>query len=390
LAIALNTLFVGIEFFYGLTANSTALMADAGHNLSDVLGLALAWMATILARRAPNGTYTYGLRSSSVLAALANAAFLLLACGGIAWEAVGRFSVPHPVDTGLVMAVAGAGIAVNALSAWLFASGAKGDMNIRGAYLHMAADAAVSLGVVAAGAAIAWTGWTWLDPAISLAIVAIIVAGTWGLLRESLGLALHAVPPHVDAPAIERYLQSLPGVASIHDLHIWGMSTTESALTVHLVTPAGYPGDAFLDEVVQTLAARHSIHHATLQTEMGTTDHTCALRHNPGMRTVPPYLSETNAPSRSEVDALTGLTLLEFGTDWCEHCRAAQPALAEVLAQHPQWRHLKVEDGAGRPLGRSYRVKLWPTLVLLRDGQEVARLVRPTQAADITAVLDAA
>ena len=277
LAIALNTVFVAIEFAYGLAAHSTALMADAGHNLSDVLGLALAWLAAILARRAPNGTFTYGLRSSSVLAALGNAVFLLLACGAIAWEAVGRLGAPHPVDSSVVMAVAAAGIAVNAFSAWLFASGAKGDVNIRGAYLHMAADAAVSLGVVAAGAAIGLTGWTWLDPAISLAIVAIVVAGTWSLLRESLGLALHAVPPHVDAHAIEDYLKSLPGVASFHDLHIWGMSTTESALTVHLVTPAGYPGDAFLDTVVHTLEERHNIHHATLQTELGTTDHACAL-----------------------------------------------------------------------------------------------------------------
>ena len=277
LAIALNTLFVAIEFIYGLAANSTALMADAGHNLSDVLGLVLAWLATLLGRRAPNSTYTYGLRSSSVLAALANAAFLLLACGGIAWEAMGRFGTPHPVDSAVVMGVAAAGILVNGFSAWLFMRGSKGDVNIRGAYLHMAADAAVSLGVVLAGAAIWYTGWSWLDPALSLVIVAIIVVGTWGLLRESLGLALHAVPPHVDAAAVEKYLKSLPGVAGIHDLHIWGMSTTESALTVHLVLPAGYPGDAFLDEVVHTLADDYSIHHATLQTEMGTTDHSCAL-----------------------------------------------------------------------------------------------------------------
>ena len=276
-AIAVNTLFVAIEFGFGLAANSTALMADAGHNLSDVLGLALAWAAALLARRAPNSRFTYGLRSSSVLAALANAVFLLVACGAIAWEAVGRFSAPHAVDSTVVMGVATAGILVNGFSAWLFAKGSKGDVNIRGAYLHMAADAAVSLGVVAAGAAILLTGWAWLDPAISLAIVAIVVAGTWGLLRESLGLALHAVPPHVDAAAIEAYLANLPGVASIHDLHIWGMSTTESALTVHLVTPAGYPGDAFMDQTNQTLAERFSIHHATLQIEQGTTDHACSL-----------------------------------------------------------------------------------------------------------------
>jgi cobalt-zinc-cadmium efflux system protein len=280
LAIALNSLFVAIEFGYGMAANSTALMADAGHNLSDVLGLALAWAAAILARKAPNSTFTYGLRSSSVLAALGNAMFLLVACGAIAWEAIGRFTSPHPVDSAVVMWVAAAGILVNGFSAWLFAKGSKGDLNIRGAYLHMAADAAVSLGVVAAGAAIMLTGWSWLDPIISLAIVAIVVAGTWGLLRESLGLALAAVPPHIDARAVESYLTSLPGVASIHDLHIWGMSTTESALTVHLVIPAGYPGDAFMDRAVHALAERFSIHHATLQIEQGTTEHACSLGHS--------------------------------------------------------------------------------------------------------------
>ena len=273
LAIALNTLFVAMEFGYGMAAHSTALMADAGHNLSDVLGLAVAWVAAILARRAPQGSFTYGLRSSSVLAALGNAMFLLVACGGIAWEAIGRFANPQPVDSVVVMGVAAAGIAVNGFSAWLFAKGSKGDVNIRGAYLHMAADAAVSLGVVAAGGVILLTGWSWLDPAISLAIVAIVVAGTWGLLRESLGLALAAVPAHVNAQAVETYLTGLPGVASI----IWGMSTTESALTVHLVTPAGYPGDAFMDQAVQVLAERFSIHHATLQIEQGTTAHACAL-----------------------------------------------------------------------------------------------------------------
>jgi cobalt-zinc-cadmium efflux system protein len=280
LAIGLNSLFVAIEFGYGMAANSTALMADAGHNLSDVLGLALAWAAAILARKAPNSTFTYGLRSSSVLAALGNAMFLLVACGAIAWEAICRFASPHPVDSAVVMGVAAAGILVNGFSAWLFAKGSKGDVNIRGAYLHMAADAAVSLGVVVAGGAIMLTGWSWLDPAISLAIVAIVVAGTWGLLRESLGLALAAVPTHVDARGVESYLASLPGVASIHDLHIWGMSTTESALTVHLVIPAGYPGDAFMDHAVHALEEHFSIHHATLQIEQGTTAHACSLGHS--------------------------------------------------------------------------------------------------------------
>lgn len=277
IAIALNSVFVVIEFFYGFIANSTALMADAGHNLSDVLGLMLAWGAVMLARRPPNARYTYGLRSSSILAAVANAMFLLLACGAIAWEAVSRFSEPHPVASMTVMLVAAAGIVVNGISAWMFMHGSKGDMNIRGAYLHMAADAAVSLGVVIAGLLMMQTGWYWLDPLFSLVIVAVIVIGTWGLLRESMQLALSAVPRHIDVQAVQKYLSGLPGVASIHDLHIWGMSTTESALTVHLVMPAGYPGDAEVDGIMSALQKTFAIHHSTLQIEQGTTDHTCAL-----------------------------------------------------------------------------------------------------------------
>jgi cobalt-zinc-cadmium efflux system protein len=277
LAIALNAIFVGAEFGFGLAANSTALIADAGHNLSDVLGLAMAWAAAALSRKTPSGAFTYGLRGSSVLAALANAAFLLLACGAIAWEAFGRFAHPEAIDSPAVMAVAAAGIAINGFCAWLFARGRKGDVNIRGAYLHMAADAAVSLGVVAAAGATLATGWTWIDPAASLAIVAVVVAGTWGLLRESLHLALAAIPPNIDAAAIEAYLRGLPGVAGIHDLHIWGMSTTESALTVHLVIPSGYPGDEFMDQAASELSKLHAIRHATIQFEQGTTAHACAL-----------------------------------------------------------------------------------------------------------------
>lgn len=266
-----------IEFAYGLNANSTALMADAGHNLSDVLGLLLAWGAAILVRKAPNERYTYGLRSTSILAALANAMFLLVVCGAIAWEAVQRFSQP-PVVAGLtVTLVASVGIIINGLSAWLFVKGSKGDLNIRAAYLHMAADAAVSLGVVGAGIAMIFTGWYWLDPVISLVIVAVIIIGTWGLLRESVQLALSAVPAHIDVTAVETYLRQCPGVTEVHDLHVWGMSTTESALTVHLVMPEGYPGDAFMDDIMQTLKVRFSVHHSTLQVEQGTTDHACAL-----------------------------------------------------------------------------------------------------------------
>lgn len=277
MAIALNTAFVVIEFAFGFAANSTALMADAGHNLSDVLGLALAWGAAILAKRAPSGRFTYGLRSTSILAALANATSLLIACGAIAWEAVHRFSQVPAVAGLTVTLVAGAGIAINGLSAWLFAKGSKGDLNIRGAYQHMVADAAVSLGVVVSGLAMMGTGWFWLDPVVSLAIVAVIVHGTWGLLRESIELALNAVPSGVDLDEVEAYLRALPGVAEIHDLHVWGMSTTESALTVHLVTPRGYPGDECLDEIERTLRESHGIHHCTLQVEQGTTRHACRL-----------------------------------------------------------------------------------------------------------------
>ena len=277
LAIGLNVIFVGIEFTYGFIANSTALMADAGHNLSDVLGLLVAWGAAMLTRSAPNRRYTYGLRSSSILAALFNALILMLACGAIAWEAVHRFSNPGPVVGMTVAVVAAIGVAINGFSAWLFMAGAKDDINIRGAYQHMAADAAISLGVVISGLAIMGTGWTWLDPVVSIVIVLFILVSTWALLKESLRLVLAAVPDNVDAARVAAYLGSRPGVSSIHDLHIWAMSTTETALTAHLVMPAGYPGDAEVDAIVAALKADFAIHHCTLQVEMGTTQHDCAL-----------------------------------------------------------------------------------------------------------------
>jgi cobalt-zinc-cadmium efflux system protein len=252
-------------------------MADAGHNLSDVLGLVLAWGAIVLGRRSPNSRYTYGLRSSSILAALANAMLLILVCGAIAWEALQRFSSPQPVAGSTVIVVAAIGILVNGLSAWMLAQGSAGDLNLRAAFLHMAADAAVSLGVVLAALLMLSTGWSWLDPLVSLVIVAVVLAGTWSLLRESLHLALNAVPPHIDVPAVDRYLRSIPGVTGVHDLHIWGMSTTESALTAHLVMPAGYPGDSVVDGIVQVLSERFAVHHSTLQVEQGTTDHSCSL-----------------------------------------------------------------------------------------------------------------
>jgi cobalt-zinc-cadmium efflux system protein len=276
-AIFLNTVFVIVEFSYGFIANSTALMADAGHNLSDVLGLLLAWGATILSRKLPNERYTYGLRSTTIIAALANAMFLLIACGAIAWEAIHRFS-QAPIVAGLtVTIVAGIGIVINGLSAWLFVKESKSDLNIRGAYLHMAGDAAVSLGVVLAGIAMLYTDWYWLDPVISLVIVLVIVFTTWGLLRDSMRLALVAVPAHIDVSEVATYLRQCQGVTDIHDLHVWGMSTTESALTTHLVMPMGYPGDAFMDTIVSTLKERYAIQHCTLQVELGTTNHACAL-----------------------------------------------------------------------------------------------------------------
>ena len=277
LAISLNVIFVAIEFSYGFIANSTALMADAGHNLSDVLGLLVAWGAAMLTRRAPDARYTYGLRSSSILAALFNALILMLACGAIGWEAVHRFSNPAPVEGVTVAIVAAIGVAINGFSAWLFMAGAKDDINIRGAYQHMAADAAISLGVVISGLAIMATGWAWLDPMVSIVIVLLILVSTWSLLKESLRLVLAAVPDNVDEANVTQYLRAQPGVTSVHDLHIWAMSTTETALTAHLVMPAGYPGDAAVDAIVAGLKSGHAIHHCTLQVEMGTTRHDCSL-----------------------------------------------------------------------------------------------------------------
>lgn len=252
-------------------------MADAGHNLSDVLSLVLGWGLTLMARRRPSGRYTYNLRSTSVLAALANAMLLLVACGAIAWEAVQRIAEPPAVVGLTVSVVAGVGIVINSLSAWLFMSGSKSDLNIRGAYLHMAADAAVSLGVVLAGIAIVYTGWAWLDPVISLIIVLVILIGSWGLLRDSVQLALSALPAHIDAAAVESYLRELTGVSEVHDPHIWGLSTTQTALTAHLVMPDGHPKDALLDEVTEALEHRFAIHHSTLQIKLSTTRHACVL-----------------------------------------------------------------------------------------------------------------
>jgi cobalt-zinc-cadmium efflux system protein len=268
IGIGLNVAFVAIEFTYGLLANSMALVADAGHNLSDVLGLVVAWIAAVLSKRPPSDRYTYGLGGSSILAALFNAVLLLVAVGAIVLEAVQRFFNPEPVASITVMVVAAVGIAINGATAWLFASGRKGDLNIRGAFLHMVADAAVSAGVVVAAFVILLTGWVWLDPLTSLVISGVIVWGTWSLLRDSLAMSVSAVPGHIDPQAVRRYLESCAGVSAVHDLHIWPMSTTETALTAHLVVPAGHPGDEFLAIAATELRRRFGIGHATLQIEI--------------------------------------------------------------------------------------------------------------------------
>ena len=256
-----------IEAAFGFISNSTALLADAGHNLSDVFGLLIAWAAAVLSNRAPTSRYTYGLRSSSILAALFNAMFLLIAVGAIAWEAVQRFAHPEPVAGKTVMIVAAIGIIINGLTAWLFASGRKDDINIRGAFLHMAADAAVSAGVVVAGAAILLTSWLWIDPAVSLVICAVIMWSTWGLLKDSIRMSLDAVPPGLNIAEVRSFLENMPAVKALHDLHVWPMSTTETALTCHLVMPAGHPGDEFLMDTAHELHDRFRIGHVTLQVE---------------------------------------------------------------------------------------------------------------------------
>ena len=269
IGVALNVGFVMVEVVYGLSANSLALLSDAAHNLSDVLGLLIAWGAMHLGRSLPTKRRTYGLRRSSILAALVNAVVLLVVVGGITWEAVQRFDHPEAVLADAVIWVAAVGIVINTISALLFMAGRKSDLNIRGAFLHMAGDAAISAGVVVAGIAMRYTGWQWLDPAMSILIGLLIVWGTWGLLRESVNLAMDAVPEGIDLHAVEAWLAARPGVQSVHDLHIWGMSTTEAAMTVHLVMPQTPHNDRFLDELCQELRAHFGIGHVTVQIEHG-------------------------------------------------------------------------------------------------------------------------
>jgi len=267
LAIGLNIAFVAIEAVYGLLSGSLALLADAGHNLSDVLGLIMAWAASWLATRKATDRNTYGLKKSTILAALFNALFLIAAVGGIAWEAIRRFSEPVEVAGMTVIVVAGIGVLINGITMMLFMKGQEGDLNIRGAFLHMAADTAVSVGVVVAGLVLMYTGANWIDPVVSLAIAAVIFIGTWQLLRDSLNLAVDAVPRNINPGEVFASLSQLPGIESVHHLHIWGLSTTENALTVHLVKPDPRDDDKVLEQAVKMLAHDFNIRHVTIQWE---------------------------------------------------------------------------------------------------------------------------
>ncbi len=267
IGITLNMAFVLVEVIFGLMANSLALLADAGHNFGDVVGLVVAWGASWLSRWHPTDKYTYGFRRSSVLAALINALLLLVAIGGIAWEAIGRLWNPVVTHAPTIIGVAAAGVAINTATALLFMAGRKKDLNIRGAYLHMAVDAAISAGVVVAGVLIAFTGVPIIDPVVSIVVAAIIFTGTWGLLRESLNLAVDAVPENIDAEQVLCFLSSLPMAQNVHHLHIWGLSTTDVALTAHMVLSRPDENDALLAQIREELHHRFDISHATIQFE---------------------------------------------------------------------------------------------------------------------------
>lgn len=282
IGISLNLLFVIIEASYGILAGSMALLADAGHNLSDVMSLLLAWGASILARKAATETRTYGLRKATVMAALLSSVMLLIALGGIAWESVSRMMSPQPVQGMTVIIVAAVGVVINTLTALLFFKGQKQDLNIRGAFLHMAADAAVSLGVVIAGLFILVKGWLWIDPMVSLLIVAVILVGTWRLLKESLNYAMDAVPTNVDIKQIQQDLLSFDEVLQFHDLHVWPLSTNETALTVHLLVDRNHLESDLLYRLQQHLYNQFGIHHTTIQLESATATQSCLLKdHHP-------------------------------------------------------------------------------------------------------------
>jgi cobalt-zinc-cadmium efflux system protein len=263
--ISLNIAFVAVEAFYGWKIDSLALLADAGHNLSDVAGLVLAWGGALAGRLRPDVRHTYGWKRASILAAFINALLLLVAMGSLAWEAVHRLSSPTPIEGITIMVVAGIGIVVNTVTALMFMRGRERDLNIRGAFLHMAADALVSAGVMVAGGLVLWFGWTWLDPVVSLVIAAVIVIGTANLLKQSLHLMFDGVPEGVDLKAVQALLEALPGVARVHDLHVWAMGTSDIAITAHLVMPDGGADDAFLQDATRQLHDRFGIEHATIQ-----------------------------------------------------------------------------------------------------------------------------
>jgi cobalt-zinc-cadmium efflux system protein len=275
IGIVLNIAFVVIEGFYGWKVNSLALLADAGHNLSDVLGLILAWVGVFASKLHPNARHTYGWKRATILAAFANALLLLVAMGSLIWEAIGRLNSPTRVHGVTIMVVAGIGILINSITAWLFMRGSKSDLNIRGAFLHMTADALVSLGVVIAGALALWFGWAWIDPVTSLLIAAVILLSTWRLFRDSLHLLFDGVPWQINPAEVRLYFESLPGVVNVHDLHIWAMSTSQIALTVHLVIPEGQRGDAFIEEIRESLLDKFDIEHPTIQIEMKQIAHGC-------------------------------------------------------------------------------------------------------------------
>ncbi len=275
IGIALNLAFTIAEATFGILSHSLALVSDAGHNLSDVLGLALAWGAAGLAARPATARRTYGFRRSTILASLTNAVVLLIVVGGLIWEAIGRVRSPHVVASGTVIVVAAVGILINGASAFLFLSGRRGDLNVRGAFLHLVADAAVSLGVVLAGFAMRATGLAWIDPAVAIAIAVVIAFGTWGVFRESLNLALDAVPEQIVPKDVTQFLGDLPGVRSVHDLHVWAMSTSETALTAHLVVPGQEMRDEDLAQIADQLHHRFGIGHATIQIERGDGEAEC-------------------------------------------------------------------------------------------------------------------
>lgn len=268
IGITLNLAFVAVEAGYGFFANSLSLVADAGHNLSDVAGLALAWAAAWLSTKKPSAQFTYGFGQTSILAALANALFLLMSVGFIVWEAIERLQAPEPMEGTVVILVATIGILINGFTAYLFMSGTKTDLNIRGAYLHMAADALVSAGVVISGFIFMATGWLWLDPMMSIVIAVVITVGTWRLLTDSVKLAMAGVPSTVDVEKVRAFLSTLKGVSAVHDLHVWAMSTNETAMTAHLVMPAGHPGDKFLKQIAHDLDHDYQVQHVTVQIEI--------------------------------------------------------------------------------------------------------------------------